>query len=134
MKCFRTIVTESAEYCASTLQLTIPDTVLNHGDHLRICIAQKPTGTPTGKENVTVKDGRGTFVVFHNRACNFLCVPSKLYASQLQHTACGELKVRQYIDVVYSADLMNLAYTGPCRQLLPVPCDYYPTFDPVVTH
>lgn len=133
MKCIK-VITESVEYNCGALQLTIPDTVLNHGDRLRICIAQKPTGTPTGKENVTVKDGRGTFVVFHNRSCNALCVPSKLYEAQLQHTACGEIKVRQYIDLIYSADLMNLAYTGPCRQLRPVSCSNYPVFDPVVTH
>ena len=133
MNCIK-VVTTAAEYCAGTLQLTIPDTVLHHGDRLRICIAQKPTGTPTGKDNVTVKDGRGTFIVFHNRSCNRLCVPGKLYAAQLQETACGELRVRQYIDVVYSADLMNLAYTGPCRTLRPVSCENYPVFDPVVTH
>lgn len=134
MNCFKKVVTESAEYICGTLRLTIPDTVLHHGDRLRICIAQKPTGTPTDADPVTVKDGRGTFVVSHNRSCNAICVPSKLYASQLQHTACGEIKVRQYIDVVYSADIMNLTYTGPCRQLRPVACSNYPVFDPAITH
>lgn len=133
MNCTK-VVTEAVEYCAGALQLTIPDTVLNHGDRLRICIAQKPTGNIIEDAYVTVKDGRGTFIVNHDRACNFPCVPSKLYASQLQHTACGEIRVRQYIDVIYSADLMNLKYCGPCRTLRPVPCSRYPEFDPEITH
>ena len=132
MNCIK-VVTTSAEYCAGALQLTIPDTVLHHGTRLRICIAQKPTGTPTENDNVTIKDGRGTFNVVHCRACNCPGVQTKLYASQLQHTQCGELRVRQYIDVVYSADCMELSYVGPCRSLRPVSCSAFPVFDPVVT-
>ena len=127
------VVTESVEYNCGALQLTIPDTVLYHGDCVRICIAQKPTGTPTGKDSVSVKDGRGTFTIIHNRDCNAPCIPSKLYASQLQHTPCGQIRVRQYIDVIYSANLMNMAYVAPCRQLRPVPCSEFPKFDPVIT-
>ena len=82
MNCIKTIVTEAVECNCGALQLTIPNTVLHHGDRIRICIAQKPTGTEAGNDFVTVKNGRGTFSVIHDRSCNAYGVLSELWTGQ----------------------------------------------------
>lgn len=114
---YKVVKTTAIEANGNVLKLTIPDMVLHHGQHIRVCFAQIPPVITDGPLKVKVEVNGDVVKILHNRAQGAFGTFTKLYSDQLQQ-AYGRVKARQYIDLIYSSDTNSFAYCGPCRVLM----------------
>ncbi len=114
--CMKIVKTTAIEASTDILTLTIPDMQLRHGQHIRVCFAQTPPVISTAPTKVAISVNGDKFAVVQDRMnCAFGAL-SNLYSDQLQ-SCCGQIKARQYIDLVFSSDTEVFSYVGPCRCL-----------------
>lgn len=115
--CNHIVKTTAIETAGTTLELVIPNMQLRHGQHIRICFAQTPPiiSSPPYKVEVAVNGDKITIVqdrmIGGNGAISFL------YSDQLLRDCAGNIKSRQFIDLIYAADTETFIYVGPCRCL-----------------
>lgn len=115
--CMKVVKTTAIEASTDILTLTIPDMELRHGQHLRICFAQTPPMISTAPAKVDVSVNGEKLPVAQTRMDGAYGAISNLYSDQLQTCCNGEIKARQYLDLVFSSDTKTFNYVGPCRCL-----------------
>ncbi len=114
--CFKKVLTEDIKV-ASELNLLIPDMTLHHGQRIRIVFAQTPPAIVDGPLKVVVNVNGSEVFVLQDRMCGASGAISFLYTDHLARNCDGEIKSRQFIDLIFSSDTSAFKYVGPCNFL-----------------
>lgn len=110
------VKTTAIEASTDILTLTIPNMQLRHGQHIRLCFAQTPPEISTAPAKVDISVNGEKIPAVQTRMDGAFGAVSFLYSDQLQ-SCCGQIKARQYLDLIFSADTKSFNYCGPCRGL-----------------